>query len=222
MDREIIKQQLKELFPHLKNETLNFLASTGDDINVLITRIIDNNIDPPSFFLNELVRTNYPKANVGHAYNYPEVFTDHCSINMHQDIKGLRMKASALVKEANELTKKAISHPIKEARYHFSIESNNKREIAKEINREAVTIMMRKIVENIGPIDLHGFTVEECLGFMDDLLYFKRFTEIQVITGQKYNSMKIRPAMERWFEKNNFMWWDAGPGISARKKPNFK
>lgn len=222
MDRHTLREQLKELFPHLKNENLDFLSSTGDDINVLITRVLDNNIEPPSFYLNELVRTNYPQISVKYSFNYPEVFEDYSTINMHQDIKGLRAEASILIQEANELTKKAISHPIKETRYHYSIEANNKREHAKEINRKAVAILMRKIVENTGPIDLHGFTVDECIKFMDDLFYFKKFTEIQVITGQKYNSMKIRPAMEKWFEKNNFVWWDAGPGLFAKRKAYFQ
>lgn len=218
MDRKALKEQLKELFPHLKESEADLLVSTGDDINILITRVLDNNIEAPSLQLKELVRTNYAPTRITHTYNFPEAFISQSSINMHQDVRGLRAQASSLNLEANEFTKQAIGHPVKEARYHFSIEAEAKRTLAKKINREAALILMRKIVEGTGPVDLHGFSVEEALLFMDDLLYFRKFTEIQVITGQRYNSAKIRPALQEWFVKNKFMYSDAGPGLIAKKK----
>ncbi|XP_077301388.1 uncharacterized protein LOC143921954 [Arctopsyche grandis] len=218
MNRDQIKEQLKELFPHLKEKEAQVLADMGEDISVLVTRVLDNNISPPEFYLNELVRTNYPRTKISHSYNYPEVFRDKCTINMHIDVKGLRARATLLNNEAYELTKKAIGHTIKGARYHFSIEAEAKRKLAKEINRDAILVLMRKIVEDTGPVDLHGFTVEEAIAFMDDLLYFKKFTEIQLITGQKYNSSRIRPAMQEWFEINKFMCTEEGPCLLGKKK----
>lgn len=217
--KENLKGNLKELFPELTEPQLEFLVGTSDDINVLITRVLDKNIEPPKFELRELVRTSYAQPQIKHTYNYPEVFARNCMINMHQDIEFLRKQASLAQAEAIQLVKQAVGHPIKETRGHFSIEAEKKKQIAQSFRREAAIVSMRKIVENnTEVIDMHGFTVQEALQFMDDLLHFKRFTEIQVITGQKYNSSKLRPALEEWFNKKQFIWIDAGPSLKAKKK----
>lgn len=217
MDRsEDVRRNLKELFPHLTDMQVSALAKYGDDLNILITRVLDNNIDPPTFEIKELAicaSTRYePEAEL----NYPEVF-EH-KVDMHSSIEDLRSRAAELNREAAELTKSAINHRIKQARHYFSIEASEKRERAAALNRRAALVLMEKCIGNTGPIDLHGFTVKEATAFMDDLLRLKKFSRIELVTGQVHSSLRIRPAMEEWFQRNGFYCSGQGPYLFAIRK----
>ncbi|KAM0680268.1 hypothetical protein GINT2_001653 [Glugoides intestinalis] len=211
------KKSLMEMFPDLDEKKAELLTKTSDDINILITRILDNNIDPPTFDMKELClgsRTRYvEKKN----YNYQEAFESN--IDMHVDIAYLRKQAAELNKEAAELSKQGVYHDIREARSHYIIEADERIEKAKELNRKAAIILMRRNLESTDAIDLHGFTADETVKFMDDLYLFKRFSKIKVVTGQRYNSLKIRPAVEEWFKRHGFDCYEQGPCVFAIKKP---
>ncbi|ELA41182.1 uncharacterized protein VICG_01781 [Vittaforma corneae ATCC 50505] len=255
MESEDIKKCLLELFPKLDENRAKFLATTGDDINVLITRVLDNNIDPPTVEIKDFCRVDShiednkslyhakPHYNNKHNacylsaqqsiqttasnislydnYNYPEVFEKTCSIDMHVDVEHLRKKAADLNKQASRLYAESAVHQFKQARCYFGMQADEKGERAKELNRKAAMVLMRRIVEGSGAVDLHGFTVEEASKFMDDLYKFRRFKKIKVITGQVHNSARVRPAMKRWFERNSFRCYDDGPCIVAVKPPEY-
>lgn len=207
-----------EMFPHLEERKAELLSKTGDDLSVIVTRIIDNNIDPPSVEVKDFTRAQSTKYVKTKCYNYPEVFLRNCNVDLHLDVSFLRRQAAILNKEAADLGKKAMSFEIKEARYHFSIEAEKKREKAKELNYKAGLILMRKNIEKNGDIDLHGFTVEEAGKFIDDLYVFKKFDKIRFITGQAYNSQKIRPMVVEWLDKHGFNVYNEGAVVFGVKK----
>lgn len=213
-----IKKSLMEMFPELDEKKAELLAKTNDDINILITRVLDNNIDPPSLDMKELCPGNRTRYIEKKNYNYREAFEEN--IDMHVDISYLRRQASTLNKEASELLKQGGCHAIREARSYYIIEADKRLEKAKELNRKAAVVLMRRSLESTDAIDLHGFTIDETVKFMDDLYLFKRFNKIKVITGQKYNSLKIRPAVEEWFKKHGFDCYEQGPCVLAIKKPH--
>lgn len=207
-----------EMFPDLEENKAEFLSKTGDNISVIITRILDNNIDPPTIDIKDFSRAASTRYIQKQHYNYPEVFTRNCKIDMHLDVEFLRRQAATLNREASELGKKAMNFEIKEARYYFSIEAEEKREKAKELNDKAVQILMRRVMERNGDIDLHGFTVEEARKFIDDLYHFKKFEKIRFITGQTYNSSKVRPMVIEWLDKHGFNAHDEGAIVYGVKK----
>lgn len=258
MESKDIKKYLLELFPKLDEDRAELLAKTGDDINVLITRVLDDNVDPPTVEVKSFCRVDsrirdggllchtesyynnkhnvYYSSNldfqqpigpvalsidVHGSYNYPEVFERACNIDMHVDVEYLRKEAAALNRQASMLHEEMYQHQCKQERYSFGALAHEKKEKARELNIRAAIVLMRRIVEGNGAVDLHGLTASEAYGFIDDFYRFKSFERIRVITGQAYNSTKIRPAMERWFERNGFRCYDDGPCIVGVKTPKY-
>lgn len=217
MDKQQIKNSLMEMFPELSSSQADMLSSTGDDINVLITRILDNNIDGPTIELKEIAVNSRSNQKYEHELNYPEVFKINNEIDMHQDVKSLRQRASKLLEEASNYSIKAYSTEFKECKSYYGIEADGIREQANEYNRQAAIILMRRAIESNESIDLHGLQVEEALAFVKDLYHFNHFKEIKLITGQKYKSLRIRPVITKWLIDQNFTVVDDGPMIRAFK-----
>lgn len=211
-----VRRGLKELFPHLTDMQLDVLAKSGDELNILITRVLDDNIDPPTLEIKELVMCASAKYEPEVELNYPEVFEHRTDAQL--SIDGLRSRAAELYHEASYLAKDAIHHRIKQARHYFSIEADGKREKAAALDRKAAMMLMEKCIDGPGPIDLHGLTVKEAVAFMDDLLKLKKFSRIEVVTGQAHRSLRIRPAMKEWFERNGFYCSGQGPRLLAIRK----
>lgn len=216
-----LKSQLMEMFPKLTETQAESLISTGDDINIIITRILDNNIEGPVLEIKDLIAapvfTESPKP----VYNYPEVFDGGNGVDMHQDVRVLRSKAAAINERVRLLKMQAVSHEIKSSRTYFSIEADNLKEEADALNRTAAAITMKRSLDAGGPIDLHGLTVAEVLKFMDDLHRFSRFKSAVFITGKKFNSQKIRPAVEKWLVEHGYSIKEEGPCIHAYFRSEF-
>jgi len=62
------------MFPHLKPEQAEYLASTGDEYTVLVTRVLDNNIDPIRITVHDVITNAISPQEFKPEYNYPEVF----------------------------------------------------------------------------------------------------------------------------------------------------
>lgn len=217
MDREEIKEALLAMFPKLTREQARGLAATGDDISVLVTRVLDNNIDAPSVPIREIAWRGPAVWSYSTPYNYPEVFRSRFR-DVSACVEDLRKEAAKLFRAASAAGQSALGHPIKPARTHYSIEADELRSDAEVLNRRAAMLLMRRSLESGGPVDLHGLFVNECLGFLDDLLRFYRFREVVLVTGRKYNSSKLRPAVEEWLIKNHFSIIDEGPALRGIKK----
>lgn len=213
MDKNEKMNVLMELFPQLKEEQARNLANNGDDINVLITRVIDNNIECPSVPIKELSVNPQRNPKYTHEYNYPEIFQPY--MHIEKCVESLREKAAEYSKRAENNGKLGATHLIKEARSHYLIEADEQREIAKEKNREAAMIILRRALESNGPLDFHGLFVKEALLFLEDYYRYKKFDSLRIVTGRKYNSSKLRPAIEEWFKKKGFYVIDEGPVIYA-------
>lgn len=217
MERIKIKEVLMDIFKDLSEEQASYLASTGDDINVLITRVLDKNIERITIDIKDMTRNPKSVQICEYNFNYPEVFESKVRIDMHENVQELRKKASKLYQEASKSSLNAYTHEYEECRSHFGIESDNIRDEANALNRKAALIIMRKALESNGPIDLHGLHVNEALGFVKDIYHFYNFKDIRFITGQNYKSLKIRPAITEWLIKQNYTVVDEGPIIRAFK-----
>jgi len=229
-----VKNLLMELFPELSEEQADALARTGDDISVLITRVLDNNVDPPTVDIKELYRGDISSApilqceksrdgvhsayyssrlkspapqagvaakaarsEVAEHYNYPEAFEPNTPIDMHADVKALRRRAGEVMR-------------------------SGRREEARSLNRAAALVLMRRVVELFrvgeeGVLDLHGLTVEEAGKFMDDHFRFSHgfrgCERIRVVTGQEFNSKRIRPAVKEWAAGKGLECEDEGAAV---------
>lgn len=217
MERIKIKETLMDIFTDLSEEQASYLASTGDDINILITRVLDKNIDKIKIDIKDIVRKPKSVQSCEYNFNYPEVFDNKYRINIHDNPSELRKRASKLYEEASKCSLKAHTHEYEKCRSHFGIQSDNIRDEANALNRKAALIIMRKALESNGPIDLHGLHVNEALGFVKDIYHFYNFKDIRFITGQHYKSLKIRPAITEWLVKHNYTVVDEGPVIRVFK-----
>ncbi|EED43603.1 hypothetical protein EBI_23150 [Enterocytozoon bieneusi H348] len=84
------KKYLKELFFFLTTDDLEYLISTGDDINNLITRVLDNNYKPLILDIKDLASNTYTKINYKKDLSYPEVYnttTLNDNFNMIDDYR---------------------------------------------------------------------------------------------------------------------------------------
>lgn len=206
-----------EMFPKLTKQQVRCLAATGDDFSVLVTRVLDNNIDAPSVPVSSIAYS-CPKSWVCEVpYHYPEVFQPYFA-DIQECVERLRAEALQLHEQARSHGRSAVGHPVRPARAHYSIEADNARNKAGDLNRRAAMLLMRRSLENSGPIDLHGLYVDEALCFLEDLVRFNRPREMVIVTGRKYNSSRLRPAVEKWLTGCGFTCMDEGPSLRAVRK----
>lgn len=223
MGKENIFDSLKELFPDIAEEKLINLVNSGDDINILITRILDENIDPPninlkdlalvknSTFSNSTFSIEYEKE-----YNYPEIFEKRNSyIYNEKEYYEYRRLASLIYSEAYNLP--TCGQKSRRALNHYLIKSDNIRKEAEMYDKKAALLLISRELNSGVRKDLHGFKLKEAIMFMDDYYKFKKFKYIEIITGQIKMNSKIRPAIQDWFIKNGFSYGDVGPIITGTK-----
>ena len=227
-----IKIALKSLFKFLTEEDLEFLSKANEDINVLITRVLDNNYKPITIEIKDIELKRTAACLYKKDLNYPELFFNKSFYeeNIPEGyVENLRAKAHALHDEAAALINKGASN--RAFAVEYCIEADKKRELANSINREAALIIMNLSLTNRyknpeyvskhkknGVIDLHGLYKQEALNFIDDLYQKWNFDEINLVTGSKMKNRTLRPAIEEWFEKNKFSWIDLGALIKGKKK----
>ncbi|KAI4292552.1 hypothetical protein PAPHI01_1826 [Pancytospora philotis] len=219
MDPKQLQRALMEMFPKLTEAQARSLVLTGDDFSVLVTRVLDNNIGAPMVPLKEMTYRGRAAPKVPRVYNYPEVFRPVYA-NRHGNVEELRHEAGALHREAEQSAKYGSGQRAPEVRTHYGIENDVLRERAGHFNREAAMLIMRRSLEQGGPIDLHGLYVNEALKFLDDYLVRYRPKDIVLVTGRQYNSARLRPAVEKWLKDNNFMVHDEGPSLHGVLKPD--
>lgn len=214
--RKKIMLKLLEMFPQLTREQAISLASSNDDFSILVTRVLDNNVERPYTDLANITLCNQSNYPIPIEYNYPEVF---CRVfhDIHASSNDFRKKAAELF-ERIRIRGCNVGHKFRPAQTHYSIESDDIRAMAEDYNRRAAMLLMRHTLETGKALDLHGLYVNEALLFLDDLYLFYRFTDITLVTGRKYNSPKLRPAVEKWLHKNNFIVIDEGPSLRGSKR----
>lgn len=241
MTPDEIKLHLKGMFEWLTEEDLTFLANANEDINVLITRILDNNYKPITLDIKEIEITEAPKATYGKSLKYPEVFDITYKSSLIKEkiecwrdnpVVYVRNEALEIHKEASELMEKGH----KKFATEYFIEADKKREIADFYNRQAAIEIMKCSIRNFnkekeivtynktqskseskGSIDLHGLFKKEALDFVEDLYKMWDFTEINFVTGQKMKNRTLRPALEEWFEEHGFKHYDLDALIKGKK-----
>lgn len=216
MKSDEIYENLLILFPDLSKKDAKRLSQSTDDFNVIITKVLDNNLEGPEVSLKDIVISKPTVLNVNNLYyNYPEVFKNQIHIN--EDINELRKKAFLLYKEAKEVKANGFGTKCKDMVGTYLLESDNIKDRAMEYDKRAAQILMKRIVNKGGAIDLHGLKVHEALLFMDDYYTYKPFKKIEVITGKMKKDGTLRPAIERWFVKHGFGIEDIGPAFIAVK-----
>lgn len=223
------KKYLKELFFFLTTDDLEYLISTGDDINNLITRVLDNNYKPLILDIKDLASNTYTKINYKKDLSYPEVYNTTTLNDNFDMIDDYRLRASMLHNEANELLSKGRKNKLFSVEY--GSEADKKREEANEYDRKAAILIMKKSIKdrNLNKeyqsskhksclIDLHRLYVKEALLFINDLYLMWNFKEINFVTGQKQKNKTLRPAVEQWFKQHDFNYYDLGAIIKGKKK----
>lgn len=214
--KDTIIQKLLEIFPHLTKEQAKSLAASNDSFSVLVTRVLDNNIERPYTDLKDLTKSTRSTQSIQKEYNYPEIF---CRMfeDIHASVGSFRKRATDLYEQA-QMIQCATRYKFRSAHTYYSIEADDIRAMAEDYNRRAAMLIMRQALEQNKTVDLHGLYVNEALLFLDDLYLFYNFNHITLITGRKYNSLKLRPAVEKWLRKNDFIVSDEGPSLYATKK----
>lgn len=216
--REDVIRALMEMFPHLSREQATKLADSGDDISVLVTRVLDNNIDRPFAFLSDATVHSRSAPRIYREYNYPEIFQARYSDP--SDHPALREKARDFFEKARGYRRETSQFRMRGAREFYSVEADDLRARARDCNRRAAVLIMREALGMGWPIDLHGLYLEEAIGFIDDLYARVPFREASFITGSEYNSTRLRPAVTQWLQKRHFRVLDEGPLVRGTKPPH--
>ncbi|OQS55045.1 hypothetical protein EHP00_1811 [Ecytonucleospora hepatopenaei] len=244
MTPEEIRNILKEMFNWLTQEDLDFLSNSGEEINTLITRVLDNNYKPITLDIKDIEIVKKEPIQYKKELHYPEVF-DKCYkstftnglIDKIDDniIVDIRNQAKSINQEAIECIEKG--HKNREFTTEYLIKADTLKEEANRLNREAAILIMKLSLrnrktekecvfyrkhksktQNMSLIDLHGLYKNEALMFVEDLYTVYNFTEINFVTGQKTKNRTLRPVLEEWFEKNGFVHYDLGAIIKGKKK----
>lgn len=211
-------QKLLEMFPKLSRKQAELLLARNESFEQIVVRVLDNNIEAPFVSLSDIVLTPASSIQYLHSLNYPEVFAKQFLLESADSIKRLREEAKSCLEDARILNEKAQRHPIKRMRSHYSIEADNLRNKAKELNRKAALTIMRKTLEKGSDVDLHGLHLKESVNFIEDILYRNRIWKIRIITGREYNSKKLRSAIIELMTKKGYKIKDDGPAIICERK----
>lgn len=219
---------LLEMFPKLTKKQAISLAKSGDDFSVIITRILDNNIESPVIDIKDIAVAKRGIQIIKKEYNYPEVFKDALGsrlMNLENVVRDLRKQAADLYEQAAALHTQPTPRTTQSLRagcgLHYAMEADEMREKAAGLNKQAAMLLMREALEKRGPIDLHGLFVKEALAFIDDLYRYYNFKRILFCTGREFNSKTLRPAVEKWLKGHGFIVSDEGPYLCGYKRtPN--
>ncbi|KAI5148732.1 hypothetical protein ENBRE01_0506 [Enteropsectra breve] len=206
-----IARKIVEMFPNVTKEQAKRLASSGDNFSVIVTRILDNNIDV-ALKISEVGYCGRSSGNIAFRFNYPEIFEGRRGDEI-EDPNVMKSMASRYISEAKDCSGMAWNVSFRGASLYYNTKSDELREKAAECRHLAAVSMIKGIMHNGSPYDLHGLTQQEATDFLDDLHRYKRFSEISLITGRQYHSAFLRPAVESWLLAHSFVIIDEGPII---------
>ena len=213
--RERVEEMLLEMFPKLKKSQARSLAASGDDISVLVTRVLDGNIERPFFDVAVLrAPSAAPHPSCPREYRYPEVFSEHAP---GVDASACREQAGILYKQAEEMSRREIRHKTRQAAQFYSARAGELRAQAEECNRQAAIALMRRALQRPDEIDLHGLHAQEAVDFLEDLYSRRQVRDVTVVTGCSNSSQRVRPAVERWLRGKGFATCSQGPFLRGVK-----
>lgn len=212
---------IKEMFPHLNDEIINRLFLSSKDINIVITKILDNNYDGLYLNLKDLtvnqIHQNIHKKN----FFYPELFNNSFIdvkegdknhdyvINLYEKIKYFKNK-SCICKDK----RLAQFYQQEIEKLHLEIDKRN---------RKRVLAVLKNTLKKPEMLDLHGLYTKEALMFISDYITFFKPLEINLVTGREGHSNSLRPSVIAYLKQHNYkVVMDDSPCVKGTKKEKFR
>lgn len=218
MDINKVKEFVKEMFPDVGDDDVDYLVRTSPNVDAIVTKILTREYKGFNISLKDLVLT--PRQSSGTAspeLYYPEIF-NNSFIDEHVDVQDIRRRASALYEKAEYYSSKRTEYKTRQARDYYSEETERLVEEARMLNRKAALVIIKKSIGNPRLLDLHGLYVQEALMFLSDFIGKIGPREFGVVTGQEKAEGTLRPSVIALLRRRRYMVEEKGPCLYARRQ----
>lgn len=211
------KSFIKEIFPFLNNEDIENLFVSSEDMNIIITKILDNNYKGINVNLKDITQVKKIQKQIKKDLYYPELFYKQETDVYDGDID--RRKAEELYSQIKLLKNKLNFCKDKRVLEYQSEEIQQMYEELDKLNRKRALMILSKSLLNAKNIDLHGLYTKEALMFLSDYIQMYCPKEINLITGRDGNSQSLRPSVINFLENKGFKVVDKdNPYVRAVKR----
>lgn len=196
------RQFIKDMFPHLDEEIINRLFLSSQDINIVITKILDNNYDGLHLNIKDLSITKLHQNIHKKEYYYPELFN-----NSFIDVTDGDKDREYVIQLYNKIkyykNKECICKD-KKMTFFYQQEIEKLHEEIEKRNRKRVLAILKNSLKKPDMIDLHGLYTKEALMFICDYITFYNPQEINLVTGREGHSQSLRPSIINYLRQRNY------------------
>ncbi|EPR78522.1 hypothetical protein SLOPH_1868, partial [Spraguea lophii 42_110] len=225
-ERIKLRNQLKEIFPNISSDIIEQTINENNNIDEMIINLLEpSNVDvtPNEYLYNmkEYIRRGGSK--IEKKYNYEEIFgKKHVDYNLdplklRKEAFELYEKAQIIISEAsNKYSKKSLNPSLT----YYTDKAMKLQEKAKSLNHTASTIFLNNMLKRCEEftLDFHNLHVKESIDFLEDYIEVKNPQKMKIITGQKYNSVRLMPEITKYLNTKKYKTKENGPAIIAIKK----
>lgn len=217
MNIDQVKEFVKEMFPDVENEDIDYLVRTNSNIDAVVNKILSGEYKGFRINLKDLVvKPPFGANSMTLDLYYPEIFKNNF-IDEHVDVEEMRRKAHATYKRARECSRKELTYKNRLAKEYYTDEIEKLVEEAKKWNRKAALVIIKKSIKTPQLLDLHGLYVEEALMFLSDFTNKINPREFGVVTGREKVEGSLRPSIISFLKKRNYLVSEDGPCVYGRK-----
>lgn len=217
MDVNDVKRFVKEMFPHVEDCEIEHLVKTNGNLDSIVSKILTGEYKEFKINLKEMVlKHSHTVTPASRELYFPEIFNSSF-IDEHIDVDDVRRQASELYEQASGHSKKDVSYKARHARDYYVEETDCLIERAKELNRRAALVVIKRSIRNPRLIDLHGLYVREALMFLSDFISRMHPREFGIVTGQEKTAGTLRPSVISMLRKNRYSVSEEGPCVYAKK-----
>ncbi|WUR02527.1 SMR domain-containing protein [Vairimorpha necatrix] len=184
---------VKDMFPHLTKEDIENLFISSNDINIIITKILDGSYKGINLNMKELSIVNFRQKKQEADLYYPELFNNKGVDVSSGDLD--RQKTDAIFSRIKNIKNKLNICKDKKVLEYQTEEKQKLYSELEDLNRKRALMILNKSLQKPGMIDLHGLYTKEALMFASDYIKIYNPKQINFITGCSGNSQSLRPSL---------------------------
>ncbi|KAF9765006.1 hypothetical protein NGRA_0060 [Nosema granulosis] len=217
------KKFIKEMFPDVEDEVIErLLKSTGNNVDLVVTKIIDGSYKGIQFDLKDIYFTKMGQTSFKKELYFPELVNDLSSIKEEIDVSRNRKEIKRLNENINLLKSKNLKHKLRLSNEYYSEQIGEIKETINKLNKECTLSILKKSLKDPNCIDLHGLYCLDALKFVDDHIRTYSPTTFKLITGAEDSSMSLRPSLVKFLKEKDYSVSSEGPCIVAKKINKYK
>lgn len=216
------KKFIKEIFPEVEDEVIErLLKSTGNNVDLVVTKIIDGTYKGVFFNIKEIHFTKMKQPVFKKELYFPELVESFGSIKEEIDVDDNRKEIKRLNEKIGQIKTKGQQYKLRLSKEYYSEKTTEIRENIDKLNKECALAIMKKSLKDPHCLDLHGLYCIDALKFVDDYIRTHDPSSFKLITGSADSSMSLRPSLIKYLKEKKYSVSSEGPCIVVKKEKKY-